>query len=433
MNYQVLDSTEQALLGGLLRNETRIDDVATIVRAEDFRTYHHQRIFEAVVALWDDGKPVDAAAVADELYNRNQIEDIGGYQYLAQLLEQQPTVAGVVAHARRVRERAVIRSLNFAAKEIVAATEHGKGNAAKLLEEAEQKIFGIAEGGFSGKSVRLDDAMARFFDLIDARARRGGRLAGLPTGFPDLDELTGGLNDGEMTILAARTSVGKTSLALQIARAAAVEYQAPALFVSLEMSEAEITQRVLCGAADVDGQRLRNGCPSREDIERLTACRAKVKGAPLFIDDTPSQRMIRIAATARRRKRQDGLRLVVVDYLQLVEPDDRKAARHEQVSAVSRRLKALAKELSVPVLALAQLNRQAEDSSRPKLHHLRESGSLEQDADTVLLMHRLEDSPSVIEVEVAKNRNGPTGTIKLVFDRRYTRFGSYAAGPPFGG
>jgi replicative DNA helicase len=432
VNADEINRTEQAALGGMMRWNDAIGEVASFLRAEHFRSHHHQRIFAAVLALWDAGKPVDAVGVADVLHDRGEVADIGGYQYLARLMEQEPTGSGTVYHARRVRERAVIRGLNLAAKEIVAATEAGKGDAEELVEEAERKIFGVAEDGYSGGAARLDAAVARYFDLIDARSRRGAQLGGLPTGFPDLDKLTGGLNDGELTILAARTSVGKTSLALQVARAAAVEHKAPTLFVSLEMSEAELTQRVLCGAAGVDGQRLRNGCPSREDVERLAACGARVQGAPLFIDDTASQRMVRVAATARRRRRQDGLRLLVVDYLQLVEPDDRRAPRHEQVSAVSRRLKALAKELSVPVLALAQLNRQAEESDRPRLHHLRESGGLEQDADTVLLMHRPDDGAPVVEVDVAKNRGGPTGGLKLIFERQFTRFTNYADGYPFG-
>jgi replicative DNA helicase len=425
-------ATEQAVVGGMLRWPDAVGEIVSFLRADDFRADCHQRIFRAVVALWDAGKPVDVVGVANELQARGEIEDIGRYAYLGELVEKQPTSAGAVFHARKVRERSVIRQLHDAAQEIAASTALHADSAERLLEEAERKIFGIADAGYSGGAARLDEAVNRLFDLIDERARRGDKLAGVATGFPDLDEMTGGLEDGEVTILAARTSVGKTSLALQITRHAAVDRGLPALFVSLEMSESEIVQRLLCGVARVDGRRLRTGKPSRDDGERLMEVRRRASKAPLFIDDRPQQRLLSIAATARRLKRQEGLRLLVIDYVQLVEPEDRKLPRHEQVSGVSRRLKGLAKDLGIPVLALAQLSRAAEEGDRPRLHHLRESGSLEQDSDVVLLMHRSEDSPAAIEIDVAKNRNGPTGVVKLAFHKQFTRFENFMDAPPPG-
>ncbi len=433
MTTEELDVTEKSVIGGLLRWNEKIDDVVGFLRAEDFRTVHHRLIYASIVRTWNAGKPVDAVALANDLNDCGHIKEIGGYGYISELLEKEPTGANTVHHARLVRNRSIIRQLNFAAKEIVCNTELGAGDAEHLVEEAERKIFAIGEIGCTQSATRIDAAVNAYFDLIDERARREDGLGGLATGLLDIDQLTGGLNDGEVTILAARTSVGKTSLALQIARNAAVASNFPTLFVSLEMSESELVQRVLCGVAKVDGRKLRIGKPSKDDGEQLLKARRLVSQAPLYIDDRPQQRMMRIAATARRLKRQDGLRLLVVDYLQLVEPEDRRAPRNEQVSQVSRRLKSLAKDLNIPVLALAQLSRAAEEKDKPKLYHLRESGSLEQDADVVLLMHRNEENQEVIEVDVAKNRNGPTGLVKLAFDRRFTSFQNYIEGPPIGG
>jgi replicative DNA helicase len=417
----------------MMRWPDAVGEIVPFLRADHFATDSHRRVFRAVVALWEAGKPVDVVGVANELHYRGEIEDVGRYQYLGELLEKEPTCAGTVYHARKVHERSVICQLNTAGKEIVASTELGAGSAEELLEEAERKVFGIAETGYTGGAVRLDQCINEFFDLIDKRSQRGDKLAGVATGFPDLDEMTGGLQDGEVTILAARTGVGKTSLALQVARHAAVDLGQPTLFVSLEMSRSELTQRLLCGVNRVDGRRLRTGKPTKDDSERLLEARCRVSQAPLFTYDRPDQRLLGIAAEARRLKRQAELRLLVIDYVQLIEPEDKKVPRHEQVSQVSRRLKGLAKDLAVPILALAQLNRAAEEGERPRLHQLRESCSLEQDSDVVMLMSRSEYSPGVIEIEVAKNRNGPTGTSKLTFLKQFTRFENHIEGRPLAG
>jgi replicative DNA helicase len=427
-----LNDTERRVLAGMVRDPNMIDDVLADVglRAEDFRAFHHRLVFEAIVTLSEAGQPVEIGTVAEVLRDRKQIDDLGGYQYLGQLLEEMPTSAGTVYHARTVRRRAIVRGLNATAQEILANTATGDGDAEQLLEEAERQIFALAERGYSGGPVRIQQAMSQVFDEIDRRAQRGDQLGGLPTGFLDLDEITGGLHDAELIILGARPSIGKTGLALQMARNAAVDHGHPTLFISLEMSQAELAGRLLCSDGRVDGHRLRRGSLSRDDANRLATARRRVAPAPLFIDDQAQQNMVRIAATARRLKRQEGLRLLVIDYLQLIAPADPRANRVEQVSQISRRLKGLAKELNIPVLALSQLNRAAEDHERPKLSHLRESGSLEQDADLVLLLHRDADEPGVIEVDVAKNRNGPTGLAKLTFVRVFTRFENFAADPP---
>jgi replicative DNA helicase len=435
MTHQDQDRTEQAVLGGMLRWPDTIGEVAAVLRAGDFRSGHHQAIFTAVVGLWDAGRPVDAVGVADVLHRQGQVENVGGYGYLGSLLELEPSGAGTVHHARVVRERSVIRALHGAAQEILRDTAAGAGSAEQLLEEAERKLYAVGEAGYGGGAVPVRQSVDEMFDRIDERARRKGQLAGLPTGLRDLDGLTSGLHDSEVTILAARTSVGKTTLAVQIASHAAVNLGLPVLFVSLEMSRVELAERLACALGGVDSQRLRQGEPSEGDATRLIAARDRLRPAPLHIDHEPHQRMVRIAAAARRLKRREGLRLLVLDYVQLVEPEDKKVPRHEQVAQVSRRLKGLAKELNVPVLALAQLSRAAEERERPRLHHLRESGSLEQDADCVLLMHRSDEEPGVVEVDVAKQRNGPTGTVKLVFRKAFTRFDDYGYAPaqPSGG
>jgi replicative DNA helicase len=433
VNPEDLDRTEQGVLGGMIRfpDDTIAEIVADVgLREDHFRVFHHRIVFSAVVALWDAGKPVDVGMVADELNARGKIKDLGGYQFLALLMEQQPTAAGAKYQAQVVRNRGVIRALHGAAQETAAETAPGVGNADQLLEAAQRRFFAVAEAAYGDGPVRLEQVVAEVFDRIDDRARNGGRVGGLPTGFRDLDELLGGLHNSELIVLGARPSVGKTTLAMQIARNAAVDHKAPTLAVSLEMSRVELGERLMCSDARVNGHRLRRGMVSAEDSARLAAVRDPFR-APLFIDHAPAQRLMRIAASARRLKQQDGLRLVVIDYLQLIEPDDERAPRQEQVSRVSRRLKALAKELNIPVLALSQLNRASEDAERPRLSHLRESGSLEQDADVVLLMHRPQDEPGVVEVEVAKQRNGPTGTVKLTFLPAFTRFANYACGIPF--
>jgi replicative DNA helicase len=306
------------------------------------------------------------------------------------------------------------------------------------LETAERRIFAVAEMGVAGRAVPVASALNEAFDRIDARAKRGGGPTGLMTGFGELDFLTAGLQNSEFIVVAARPAVGKTAFAVSIVRNAALELGVPVLVVSLEQSRAELVDRLLCAEARVDGQRLRRGELIREDAERLADAGDRIRRSRVFIDDTPSQSMFHVAASARRLRTKERIGLVVLDYLQLVEPDDRNNPRHEQVAAISRRLKLLARELKVPVVALAQLNRavEARTNHRPRLSDLRESGSIEADADTVLLMHREDDSPAEvvrIEMQVAKQRNGPTGDLSLKFHTRFTRFDGIDSTSPLNG
>jgi len=303
-----------------------------------------------------------------------------------------------------------------------------------MLSRAEQKIFSILESRNSGDLSNIADILQEAMVRIDARMKHEHAIGGVETGFSDFDALTGGLHDSELIILAARPSMGKTALALNIAEYAAVTSSVPTLFVSLEMSSVELADRMLCSIAEVNGQRLRNGTISNDDRRRLVEKAADMSQAPLFVDDSPSRTMTEIAAASRRLKRRNGLGLIVIDYLQLIEPDNAKDPRQEQVAKIARRLKGLARELKVPVLCLAQLNRQAEvaKENRPRLSHLRESGAIEQDADVVMFVHREEyyqtndeDRARVsgqAEIIIAKQRNGPIGEIKLLWRKDFTRF-----------
>ncbi len=369
-----------------------------------------------------------------------QLADVGGPAYLAELWDAAPTAANAEYYARIVRDKGITRSLIHASTEILRDAYDQAYPADQLLEAAERQVLEIAQLGVTGQTISLEDALKDAYARIDQRTSRAHvTTSGVPTGYIDLDEKTAGLQANELIILAARPSVGKTSFGLNIARHVIVEERLPVFFVSLEQSRIELAERLLCCQARVDSHRLRTGRLSSEDMDRLLAAGDVLRQAKLFIDDTPSQGMLRVAANARRLQRRHDIRLVVIDYLQLIEPENRRDPRQEQVAQISRRLKYLARELKLPVLALAQVNRSSEDRQdhRPRLADLRESGSIEQDADTVLLLHRpgkfdggQEDN--VIEVIIGKQRNGPTGEITLAYLKQFMRFENYAVGDTFG-
>jgi replicative DNA helicase len=432
---------EQSVLGSMLRDNSVIDSVVQIVHKDDFYADDHQKIFETAVAMIAGGKPVDLVTLAAALSQREWLEDAGGYAYLADLWDAAPTAANAEYYAQIVRDKAMVRNLIRAGNEILGDAYKQTMPADQLIEGAERKILEVAQKGICGQVFTLDDAIKATYDQIDERTR-GGTMAqsGLPTGFSDLDELTAGLHASELVIVAARPSIGKTAFSLNLVRNMIVEEKVPVFFVSLEQSRIELAERMLCSQGKVDSHRLRKGTLTADDMERLIEAGSVLRNARLFIDDTPAQGMLRIAANARRLKRQHGIRLVVIDYLQLIEPDNRKDPRHEQVAQISRRLKFLAKELEMPVVALAQVNRASEDRQdhRPRLSDLRESGSLEQDADAVLMLHRPDryepgQHEGVIEVIVAKNRNGPVGEVTLAYVKQFMRYENFQVGTPFDG
>ncbi|MCS7167684.1 MAG: replicative DNA helicase [Gemmatales bacterium] len=439
---QSLDA-ERAVLGSMLRDNRIIGDILQIIRKEDyFYDPAHRAIFRAIVGLYDHGQPADLVTVSERLYQEKLIEDVGGYAYLASLWEATPTAAHAEHHARIVRDKAIIRDLIRAANEILTQAYEQNAPADDLLEDAERKILQIAEWGLTGQTFTLEECIAQAYSRIDQRHQRlaGGAISGLSTGFLDLDEKTAGLQDSELIIIAARPSMGKTAFALNIARHVALEEDKAVFFVSLEQSRIELAERLLCCQARIDSHKLRKGHLSAEEMRRLHAAGNALSTAKFFIDDTPAQDLLRIAANARRLKLRHNIRLLIIDYLQLIEPDSRsrRESRQEQVAAISRRLKHLAKELQLPVVACAQLNRGPEDraDNRPRLSDLRESGAIEQDADTVFLLHRPdyynpEQDPGVLEVIIAKQRNGPTGDVRLAFLKPYLRMENLAPGHPF--
>jgi replicative DNA helicase len=433
---------ERSVLGSMLRDNVIIGDVVQILNAsgDDFYSDAHQKVFRAIRAIYDRGHPVDLLLLAEELKNRQQIEDVGGYGYLGELWDAAPTAANAEYYARIVRDKAIVRNLIHSSTEILRDSYDQVLPADELLEGAERKIMDIAEKGIAGQTFTLEQAINQAFDRIDHRNRHdAGSLPGLPTGFLDLDNITAGLHNSELVIVAARPSVGKTAFALAIVRNIAVDEGRPVFFVSLEQSRIELAERLLCMQARVSSYNLRKGSLSSDDMEKIITAGGILRQAKLFIDDSPGQGMLRIAANARRLKLRQDIRLVVIDYLQLIEPENRRDSRQEQVAQVSRRLKFLAKELELPVLALAQVNRSSEDRQdhRPRLADLRESGSIEADADTVMILHRPEmhepgQHEGVVEVIIAKQRNGPTGEITLTFLKQYMRYENYAVGlPPF--
>lgn len=422
---------EREVLGGVLRWPACLDDLATVLRAEDFTQAAHADVWRALLALWDARKPVDLASLANELQARGQMQSVGGYAALARLWDETASGANAAYYARLVRQRSVVWRLHGLAGELARDTADWRrwsgDDASALLEWAERNVLAISEVGAGGVTHELPQILNEACDRIDARSRQAGGL-GLPTGFPALDSLLGGLQPGELVVVAARPSVGKTALGTAIARNAGVGV----FFASLEQSRHELGDRLLSSEARVDGHSIRSGRPAPAAVARITQARVHLSaGVVMHVDDGSRQNCQRIAANARRLRRQHGIGLVVVDYLQLVDPDDRKAPRHEQVGSVSRRLKGLARELNVPVVAMAQLSRSA-DGERPRLSHLRESGSIEADADVVMLMHREEHRPDEVEVNVAKQRNGPTGCVTLRFRREFTRFEDGAVMPPLG-
>jgi replicative DNA helicase len=434
---QNLDA-EKGVLGSIMLDPEVCDEVALILRSEDFYAFPNQRLFSHLLAMHNDGVRIDVTLLVDRLKKAGDFELIGGAAYLADVLQSVPTAANAAFYAQIVRDKGTLRSLIHASTEILREAYDQSLEARELLSRAEEKVFAILEQKGTGELAAMQDVMHEALARIDLRLSKGTSLGGMGTGLADLDTLTGGLHESELVILAGRPSMGKTALATNIATHVAVKEKRASLFVSLEMSRLELAERMLCGHGHINGHQLRNGIMTKIDHKKLIEASSEMSLAPLFIDDSPSRTMTEIAASARRLKRREGLSLVVIDYLQLIEPDNQKDPRQEQVAKIARRLKALARELHVPVLCLAQLNRQAEVArdNRPRLSHLRESGAIEQDADVVMFVHRDEyyqtndeDRERVkgeADIILAKQRNGPVGEVKVRWLADYTRFENLA-------
>ena len=424
---------ECCLLGSLLRNSHLVDEVANYIRASDFYVYAHVKIFESIQTLKSGNSEVDVALLGSYLMEQKLLEEIGGVPYLFNLWDNAPSAANVRYYADLVRGKAIVRNLIHACGEVQQDAFNEALPPQELLDSAERRILEIAELGLTGDTATLGEAIQDAYHRLDFRRKQGDEISGIRSGFVDLDNLTAGFQDRELIIIAARPSVGKTAFALNLLRNVVVEDRMPALFVSLEQAKIELAERLLCCQARIDSYKLRRGHLNEEETHRLIEAGSILSEAPLFIDDTPAQNMLRIAANARRLKRRHGLKLVVIDYLQLIDTDNKRDSRQEQVASISRRLKTLARELHLPVVALAQVNRGSEDRQdhRPRLSDLRESGAIEQDADTVMLLHRPDyhepgQQEGLIEVIIGKQRNGPTGEVNLMYVKQFMRFENFA-------
>ncbi|HEY2154187.1 MAG TPA: replicative DNA helicase [Isosphaeraceae bacterium] len=426
---------EQGVLGSILIDNEVLHDIIPVLKAEHFYRDSHQILYRAIRDVYEQAKAVDSITLEDELRRRGEIDKVGGVDTILQILGSVPHSANARYYAQIVREKAVARELIETANEILRDGYSNNFTADELLTNAERRVFAIAEDQVSGETVELKDVIVQAMERIDARVTAKHPLMGIGSGFLDLDDITTGFKGSQLVIVAARPSMGKTAFALNICEHAAVEQQTGVLFVSLEMGGLELTERLLCSRSRVDGHKLRTGKGlSPTDSRQLVQAYGEYRGAaPILIDDTPARNMLQITANARRLKLRQKVGLIVVDYIQLVDSEESRDSRQEQIAKISRRLKTLARELDVPVIALSQLNRAVEnrEDRRPRMADLRESGAIEQDADLVLLLHRPEyydpnDQPGIAELILAKNRNGATGTVKLQFTKNIMRFENLA-------
>ena len=423
-------AAEQSVLGAMLLSKDAIADVVELVRGDDFYRPAHQTIYSTILDLYGRGEPADAVTVASELTKSGEISRVGGASYLHTLVSLVPTAANANYYGRIVREQAILRRLVEAGTRIVSMGYSGTGDVDDTVDRAQAEVYEVTERRTSEDYLPLGDIMSEALTEIEAISNRDGEMVGVPTGFTDLDALTNGLHPGQLVMLAARPALGKSTLGLDICRATSIKHGLTSVIFSLEMSRNEIVMRLLSAEAQVPLQHMRSGTMSEADWSKLASKMGAVSDAPLFIDDSPNMNLMEIRAKCRRLKQRHDLRLVVVDYLQLMSSGKRVESRQQEVSEFSRSLKLLAKELDVPVIAISQLNRGPEQrqDKRPMLADLRESGSLEQDADMVVLLHREDfyerESPRAGEADfiVAKHRNGPTATITVAFQGHYSRF-----------
>jgi len=429
---QNLDA-ERSVLGAILLDNHALNVAAERLRADDFLSDYNRRIYQQMVALGEMQQAIDLVTLTDQLHRRGELEAAGGAAYLAQLLDGVPSVTNIEHYTRIVKEKAVLRNLIHVTHAIQQQALEAEEDADAILDRAESSIFQLAEDRVRAGLVSMRDVVTADMDRLQRIITEGRKVTGLATGYPELDDLTSGLQGSELIILAARPSIGKTALALNIAENVAVRADVPravAIF-SFEMSKESLLMRMLSSLSPVDAHKFRTGHLSREDWRVMTQALGRLSQAPLWIDDAGSATVVEIGAKARRLRRDKGLDLLVIDYLQLIAARGRFSNRNEEVTSITRGLKALAKELKVPVLVLSQLTRAPErEDRRPQLADLRESGAIEQDADVVMFIHRpnafkTEEAPDErarTELIVAKQRNGPTDRVNFVFRSQYTRF-----------
>jgi replicative DNA helicase len=431
------NQAEQALLGGLMLDNSSWDRIADLVSGPDFFRPDHRLIFSAIQGLAERSQPADAVTLGEYLASRDELTIAGGTVYLTELVTDTASAANVTYYARIIRERALLRRLIEVGNEIASSAYRPEGRPiAELVDEAERRVFEIAERGQRRGSgfIRLSEVLNSTIDRLDTLHQSQGSVTGLPTGFSRLDEFTAGLQPGDLIIVAGRPSMGKTSLALNIAENAALGARKSAAIFSMEMSVEQLALRMVSSLGRVDQSHLRNGRFGDDEWPRINGAIQQMAEAPIYIDDTPSMTPTEVRARARRLQRERGLDLIVIDYLQLMRVAGTAENRATEISEISRSLKGLARELRVPIIALSQLNRSVESRTdkKPVMSDLRESGAIEQDADLILFIYRDEvynhDSPrkGIADINIAKQRNGPTGEFPLTFLGKFTKFENYA-------
>lgn len=424
---------ERAVLGAILLEAESLPKAVELLAPEHFYHSGHRKIFSAMISLFERGEPVDALTVQEELRRRDALEELGGAVTIATMVEEAATAAHLQAYAKIVREKAILRELIDTSHRIIQQSFEAEEDVDTLLDQAERLIFQISEKRIQRHAIQVRAILKETFEYIEALYERKEHITGLPTGFDRLDQMTSGLQPSDLIIIAGRPSMGKTAFALNIAQHVGIDVRKTVLIFSLEMSKEQLVQRLLCSEARVDSHHVRTGHLENRDWPKLTNAAGRLAEAPIFIDDTPALSVLEARAKARRMKSEYGLDLVVIDYLQLMRGRGGAENRQQEISEISRSLKALAKEIRVPVMALSQLSRAVEArvtrDYRPQLSDLRESGALEQDGDLIIFLYRperygikSEDGENLAEVIIGKQRNGPIGEIKLTFIPEYARF-----------
>ncbi len=427
---------EQSVLGGILLDNLALNTVLELLETDDFYSEGHRKIFSAIIELSNRNEPCDLITLSNILKSQKRIEKVGGTAYLASLVDNVPSAVNIAYYAKIIKEKSILRRLIGTATEILNKSYDAGMDIDSVLDEAEHAIFEISENKIRPSFHPIREIIKDSFKTIERLYAKKELVTGVATGFDKIDDITSGLQNSDLIIIAGRPSMGKTAFALNIAQFAALEMGVPVAIFSLEMAKEQLATRLLAAEARVDSQRLRKGFLGETDWPKLTTAAGRLSEAPIYIDDTPAITVIEMKAKSRRLKAEAGLGMIVIDYLQLMRGGAYKDSREQEISEISRSLKALAKELSVPVVALSQLNRKVEDrtSRRPQMADLRESGAIEQDADLIAFIYRDEvynrsdDNPDkgIAEIIIGKQRNGPTGTVKLAFQEKYTRFENLA-------
>jgi len=425
---------EMAVLGSLLMDEDAISVSAESLTRDSFYKDAHKKIFEVIIELYNANRAVDIITLTDELKRKGILEEIGGVSFLTGLANSVPTAANISHYVKIVKEKNILRTLINNATKIVSLCYGSEGNIDQVVDNAEQLVFEVSDKRHGGGYIPLKEIIKNSIETIDRLYQKKEHVTGIPTGYIDFDLKTSGLQASDLIVVAGRPSMGKSAFALGISEYAGIIEKAPTAIFSLEMSKEQLVQRMLCAHAKVDAHKVRTGYLSTSDWPRLTAAAGKLSEAPIFIDDTPAISVMELRAKARRLKAHHDIQLIILDYMQLMRGSSNIENRQQEISEISRSLKALARELSVPVLAISQLSRAVESRTdhRPQLSDLRESGAIEQDADVVVLILREEyynptpDNQGTAEIIIAKQRNGPVGSMKLTFIKEYTRFENIA-------